>query len=188
MHSAEQQFLIDDRVQLFLVAPIWLSTATIGMSPKDRKSLLQQLWREFNFEKAFVNELAKICGEDIKVEIFCRITLFDYGLGNIEVSLNLPVASINALEELGKKAESLKLMFVDEFKNGLANAKLDLSPIDQVYKSFSRRNLVSEVNQLRPDYDESIVSKRSHFMCGPVSRNLLFVNSCGVCPQIGVTS
>ncbi|MBU2979640.1 hypothetical protein [Alteromonas sp. C1M14] len=220
MQSPEQEFLIDDKVQLYLVAPVWFSSTSVGMSPQERPALLKglqdtlnesgncgkweleafhaprtlklrkygQLWREFNFSSEFMQAISSIAEEDLSASVFARLTIFDYGLGNIEVSVNLPILSTGKLIDLASKAEALKLKFVTEFNQGLPNAELELTDIDEKYVTFSQQHLGGVINQLRPVYDESVVSKRVAFMCGPVSRNLLFVNSQGVCPQITATA
>ncbi|MBU3021204.1 hypothetical protein [Aestuariibacter sp. A3R04] len=218
MQTPEQEYLIDNNVQLFLVAPVWFSSASVGMSPQERPTLLEllqeelnedgdcgvwklekflaprtlmlrkygQLWREFSFNSQFMQAISSIFGEDLSDAVFARLTIFDYGLGNVEVSVNLPLANTESLEDVATKAEALKLKFVKEFNQGLPNAELELTAIDKKYVTFSEDYLNGVVNQLRPEYDEGVVPKRVAFMCGPVSRNLLFVNSGGVCPQLTV--
>jgi hypothetical protein len=220
VQSPEQEFLIDNKVQMFLVAPVWFSSTSVGMSPQQRPTLLKelqaqlnadgdcgqwnlekfhaprtiklrkygQLWRRFNFSHEFIQSISSTFGEDLSDAVFARLTLFDYGLGNVEVSVNLPIPSAEDLDDIAQKAEALKLKFVAEFNQGLPHAELELETIDEKYVAFSTEQLNGVVNQLRPEYDESVVSKRVAFMCGPVSRNLLFINSSGVFPPLSVTA
>ncbi len=220
MQISNQEFLIDSKVQILLVAPVWFSSTSVGMPPSKRPSLLKQLqekmnagsdsgnweidefltprtlkfrkygqlWRQFKFNLEFMQEISAIFGEDLSDAVFARLTLFDYGLGNAEVTINLPILSAKTLDNIAKKAEELKLRFVTEFNQGLPNAELELESIDKIYVAFSQKFLNGVVNQLRPAYDKSVVSQRATLMCGPVSRNLLFINSSGVVPQLTVNT
>ena len=129
MQRSNQEFLIDNKVQILLVAPVWFSSTSVGMPPSKRPSLLKQLqdkmnanrdcgnwelerfhtprtlklrkygqlWRQFEFNLEFMQDITSIFGEDLSDAVFARLTLFDYGLGNVEVSVNLPISSSRTL-------------------------------------------------------------------------------------------
>lgn len=220
MKEGFEEFLIDDEVQMYLVSPVWLSTATIAISPENRPKTLEalakelndgdsqaiwnlqkfqaprtlklrkygQLWREFSFMNNLLDAAKDIAGHCIADRIFCRFILFDYGLCNVEVTLKLTFNEHETVDDFAKRAERLKLLFVEEFNTGLPNAVLDLNKIDSVFRNFSIKHLGGVENALRPVYDETVYSKRVSFMCGPVSRNLLLVDTCGVKPQMRISS
>lgn len=132
-----------------------------------------QIWRELTFSEKFIEELSGIYGQDLAGEVSARITYFDYGFGNIEVSTNLNTGVAGILRAAAI-SERLKLAFVKELNAGAPHADIDLMSLDKSVSVFLQDQYVGVENELRPKYDPEVVSRRAAFMCGPVSRNLLF--------------
>ena len=238
MHEADS-YRIDDEAQIFLVAPYWTSTASVGMAPANRKKLLTQLrcelnrglpdapepdpgqagqqddtpeedlsrWklepfnsprtlklrrhgqlsRHFELHEELLTRLREVLGEGVLTDYAARVTYFDYGIGCIEVTLGCRFGRIG-VETFSTNAEKAKLVMVEAFNNGLTEADLDLEDLDKRISGFLVDAMKGIPNKLRPTYDDDVVDRRAQMFCGPVSRNIVFIDSNGLVPQLTVSA
>ncbi|MBR9805967.1 MAG: hypothetical protein GYB49_01925 [Alphaproteobacteria bacterium] len=136
-----------------------------------------QLVCPFEFKPDFVEEIQNHIGTDHFDGLSGRINYFDYGIGNIEICIGIKNITAESLEVLTPKFEVCKLRVVDELVAGVPSALIDLEDIDRRISAYLKKHCDGLENRLKPSYDQDIISKRSSMMCGPVSRNVLFINS-----------
>lgn len=214
-------YSIDERAQLFFVAPYWAGIAATGDQPETRLESLEalraelnaqtkksepwqiqsflkprtlrlrkigQLCREFEFEESFIAEIEAMLGDEHFDGVFSRITYFDYGIGCIEVSIGLKNLNANNIETIGDQLIALKLRMVDELVRGIPHAKIDLVEIDKIISAELGATARGVPNRFRPKFGKDLSGTAAELMCGPVSRNIILVDSGGgTIPRFNVT-
>tara|TARA_B100001179_G_scaffold230406_1_gene217910 strand:+ start:3548 stop:4987 length:1440 start_codon:yes stop_codon:yes gene_type:complete len=138
-----------------------------------------QAYRYFELGDELVGELKGCLGGDVFRDVAARITYFDYGIGNIEVTICCTNIETIGVEEFSKRAEKAKLAMVRSFNAGMPRGELDLAGIDAQISSFLLNRMSGLENKLRPKYDKSVMSERASIFCGPVSRNVIFTDTEG---------
>lgn len=127
-------------------------------------------------EKQFHDDVSSFL-EPFQPKANGRITYFDFGMGTIELLIDLNFLHEPSLHDFSTRCSEAKLYLVEQLNQGLPQAKFDFESIDKILTRSLESYGPTYSNKLMPAYDTAVVSKRSAMMCGPVSRNLVFFDS-----------
>lgn len=130
------------------------------------------VYKIIQLPKTFKNKVSSIFEENNVINIQARICYVDYGLGALEINIDVIRNSNENFISFIRKSTLVKEMVVYYLQQGAEGITPSFQLINEKISNFFDRAGISIPNQLSKQSNDHS-TKKSSFLCGPIGRHLI---------------